>query len=258
MLPKVTFLGHATVLIEIAGVRVLTDPILLGRVAFLGRVTINLSPSLYEDVDVVLISHMHHDHCDLRSLRKLGDLKMVVPDGAGPYLRRKRFHNVVELPVGKSHHVGDVQITAMPAVHDGHRAPFGPRAEAVGYMISSGEANVYFAGDTDVFPGMAGFPDLDSGEIDVALLPIWGWGPTLGPGHMNPSRAVDAVELLLPRYAIPIHWGTLFPYGLRLVRPSFKALLEEPPREFAKLARNRDVKAEILVVDPGNPVVFTP
>lgn len=258
MLPAVTFLGHASVLVEIGGLRILTDPILLGRVAFLGRVVTNLSPAFWEDIDVVLISHMHHDHCDLRSLRLLPEATIIAPRGAGAYLEHKGLRNVFELPTGSTYHHGDVSIRATPAIHDGNRVPFGPRAEAIGFMITTGGASVYFAGDTDVFPGMADLAAADSGEIDVALLPVWGWGPNLGPGHMNPARAVDAIELLAPRYSIPIHWGTLFPYGLRVLRPSLGALLEQPPREFAELAARREAPGEVLVVEPGNPVVFTP
>ena len=76
-------------------------------------------------------------------------------------------------------------------------------------MIEGGGRSVYFAGDTDVFEEMA-----DLAPVDVALLPIWGWGPSMGPGHMDPARAAEAARLLDARVAIPIHWGTYFPIHL--------------------------------------------
>ena len=116
-----------------------------------------------------------------------------------------------ELAPGEAQEVGPVRITATPADHPGFRPPFGPRGTAVGYLIESGQARLYFAGDTDLIPEME---TMIEGELDVAFLPISGWGPRLGPGHMNPARAAEAVVRLGPRYAVPIHWGTLWPYGL--------------------------------------------
>ncbi|MFC7760880.1 MBL fold metallo-hydrolase [Catellatospora bangladeshensis] len=187
------FLGHSTVLIEIGGVRVLTDPVLRGRLLFLRRHAAPVAVGHYAEVDAVVLSHLHHDHCDLHSLALLGrDVRLIAPDGAGGFLRKRGFRRVVTLAAGESHQVGPVTVTATPAVHDGRREPFGPRAAAVGYLISDGPTVAYFAGDTDLFAGMRGLcPDLD-----LALIPVWGWGPNLGPGHLDPERAADAVELL--------------------------------------------------------------
>lgn len=77
---------------------------------------------------------------------------------------------------------------------------------------------IYFAGDTDLFPAMADW----AGLFDVALLPVWGWGPTLGEGHMDPKhRAAEACRLIQPQLAIPIHWGTLYPMAMHRLSPSF-------------------------------------
>ena len=87
-----------------------------------------------------------------------------------------------------------------------------------------------------------------SGDLDLALLPVWGWGPKLGPGHLNPSRAAEAVTLLEPRVAVPIHWGTLFPTGLRSYRTH---LMTEPPRAFARLSAQRAPGVDVRVLEPG-------
>ena len=94
------------------------------------------------------------------------------------------------------------------------RPPFGPKAEAVGYVFEQGSESVYFAGDTDMFPAMA-----ELAGVDLALLPVWGWGPRLGPGHMDPERAADALGVIRPRATVPIHWGTLWPVGMGRVTP---------------------------------------
>ena len=256
MLPSLTFLGHSTVVVELGGVRVMTDPVLRPRVAHLGRVVAPLPPASWGRVDVVVLSHLHHDHCDLPTLRMLGrDLPLVVPVGAGAFLGRRGFTNVVELPVGECHEHDGVRITATHAVHDGRREPFGPRAEAIGFLLVHGEgdqeASVYFAGDTDIFDGMA---DLHP-QLDVALVPVWGWGPNLGPGHLTPREAARAVRLLRPRYAVPVHWGTLFPYGLRRLMPG---TLTHPPLAFERAVRTLGLDVEVLLTQPGSSVAFTP
>ena len=245
------FLGHSTVLLEVAGVRVLTDPALRERLMFLRRVAPPIPPAAYDSVDVVAISHLHHDHCDLPSLARLGrDVAIVVPWGGDGLLRRNGFRNVVALRPGETYRAGAVGLTATPARHDGHRKPFGPSAASVGYLITGAETSTYFAGDTDLFPAMA---ELSAG-LDLALLPVWGWGPNLGPGHLDPLRAAQAVELLRPRRVVPIHWGTLFPRGLR---PFYADRLREPPRVFAD-AVARGGGTEAVVLEPGGGATWLP
>ena len=99
-----------------------------------------------------------------------------------------------------------VHFEVVHALHSGKREPIGPEGPAIGCVIE-GSRTVYFAGDTDLFPEMDALAD----RLDVALLPVWGWGATIGPGHMDPQRAAEAVARLRPRLAIPIHWGTLLP-----------------------------------------------
>jgi len=247
-----TFLGHATVLLEVEGTQVITDPVLRPSATFLRRVPGAADLRSYSGADIVLISHLHHDHLDIASLRLMrDDCLIVVPEGARTWLRSKGFGNVVELAPGQSISHGSMAITATFADHSGRREPWGPTAMAVGYLIESGPALVYFAGDTDLFDGMATLAP--AGTLDVALLPVWGWGPNLGAGHLNPARAADAAALLRPRYAVPIHWGTLSPVGMHRMRLS---RTYDPPHEFAAAVAQLGLDVEVLVTAPGERVEF--
>jgi L-ascorbate metabolism protein UlaG (beta-lactamase superfamily) len=137
----------------------------------------------------------------------------------------------------------------VPAVHDRRRRPYagGPAADAVGFVL---DARVYFAGDTDLFDGMS-----ELRPLDLALLPVWGWGPSLGSGHLDPAGAARALTLLRPRGAVPIHWGTFYPLGLSRLRP---APLSDPPLEFARLAAELSPEVDVRVLDPGGMMELWP
>jgi L-ascorbate metabolism protein UlaG (beta-lactamase superfamily) len=242
---RVRYLGHATVLIEIADRRVLTDPVLTGRVAFIRRMSAR-PPAFSSQPDVVLISHGHQDHLHRASLSMVpADVPIIVPIGLGALVRRWGFHRVEELAVHGATTVGGVSITAVPAVHSGFRPPSGPRAEAIGFVVGGNGRAVYFAGDTDLYPEMA---EIGREGLDVALVPVWGWGPRLGPGHLDPDRAAEAVRLLSPAVAIPIHWGTLWPMAMYWRRHH----LTEPPLRFAEAVATLDVPTRVVVLEPGD------
>jgi len=241
---RVVFVGHSTVLVEMDGVRLLTDPLLRGRVAHLRRQVPAVDMDVCADPTAVLISHLHHDHLDLPSLRTLGrDTPLIVPRGAGAWLQGKGFTSITELGVGESAQIGSVEVTAMPADHDGARATRAVRAEAIGYLIA-GSSSVYFAGDTGLFDEMEGMAP----GLDIAFLPVAGWGPTLGPGHMDPHEAARAAALIKPRLAVPIHWGTLLPVGLA---SRHRGALGEPPRRFAEHVRRLAPDVEVRILEPG-------
>lgn len=241
---SVLYVGHATVLLELGGVRLLTDPLLRGRLAHLRRHGVPPDPSVARALDAVLITHLHLDHLDLPSLRRLGPgVPLIVPRGAGAFLEGKGFPLVTELAVGQATEIAGLRVTAMEARHEGRRHPLGPVAEAVSYRVS-GSRHLYFAGDTELHRGMSE----QGGDLDLALLPVWGWGPALGPGHLNPEQAARAAALLRPRLAIPIHWGTFFPVGLARWRGR---LLHEPPREFAARVSELAPEVEVRVLEPG-------
>jgi L-ascorbate metabolism protein UlaG (beta-lactamase superfamily) len=237
---RIVFVGHATVLIEMDGATLLTDPLLRGGVAHLRRQTGPVDIGLSAGSDAVLLSHLHRDHLDLPSLRMLGrDARLLAPAGAGQWLRRRGFRDVTEMGVGDSENVGPLAVTAVPARHDGRRRPGGPQAQALGYVVR-GRRALYFAGDTELFDEMSQL----ASDLDVALLPVAGWGRRLGPGHMDPLQAARAACMLMPRVAIPVHWGTLLP--IFMSGRDRKRRLEDPPHVFAenvaRLARGIDVR----------------
>jgi L-ascorbate metabolism protein UlaG (beta-lactamase superfamily) len=244
-----TWVGHATVLLELGGSRLLTDPLLRTRLGHLRRHGARPSPEVTEDIDAVLVSHVHLDHLDVRSLRSVArGARVIAPQGAGRLLRRIGFTAVDEVEAGDCVAVGGATVTALPAVHDGRRRPLGATVATLGYEIV-GTQRVYFAGDTELFDGMWDM----AGRFDVALLPVWGWGPSLGPGHMDPLSAARAVAMLRPAIAVPIHWGTFFPVGLEALRGS---ALVEPPRVFARHVAELAPEVEVRVLAPGDELAL--
>jgi len=206
MANELTWLGHSTVLIDFDGTRVLTDPVLRRRVMHLVR-TAKVRPDALDAVDLVAVSHAHWDHLDLPSLRQVGrKLPVVVPKGVGRLLASRGFHQVVEVDEGSEIEVEGVTVRATHAEHDAGRGPLGLKAPALGYVLEASR-RVYFAGDTDLFDGMTGL----ASDLDVALVPIAGWGPRLPAGHLDPERAAEAVRRLRPRSVVPVHWGTYRP-----------------------------------------------
>jgi L-ascorbate metabolism protein UlaG (beta-lactamase superfamily) len=243
----VEFLGHSTVLLELGGLRLLTDPILRGILGPLVRYGPLPHPASYADLDAVLVSHLHLDHLDIASLRRIerGPV-LVVPKGAGDLLRHTHHHEIVELLPGEAIELGGVSVRATHAEHPGNRRPGGISGVAMGFILESDGRRVYFAGDTDLFPGMAGL-----GEPDLAFLPVSGWGLTRGHGHLDPRAAAEALTLIRPRVAVPIHWGTLWPRGLGAIQPERRA---GAGPAFARFAAELAADVRVAVAAPGHRV----
>ena len=238
---RLTWLGHSTVLIELDGMAVLTDPVLRRRVAHLLRPR-PFVPATVPPLDLVLVSHVHFDHLDLRSLEDLGrGVPLVVPRGTGKLLARRRFTDVTEVVEGSELSLNGFRVQVTHAEHDADRGPFGIKAPALGYVVR-GSRNVYFAGDTDLFAGMDALGD----DLDVALLPVAGWGPRLPPGHLDPAGAAEAVRRLRPRIAVPIHWGTFRPF-YRRAEPA-----TAPAEIFADAVRELTPNVEVRLLRPGD------
>jgi L-ascorbate metabolism protein UlaG (beta-lactamase superfamily) len=249
--PRVTFLGHSTVLLAMDGTRILTDPILRLRVGPLRRIEA-VAAERWSGLDAVLISHSHWDHLDWGSLRLLDPgTTMVVPRGLAGQFRQRRFSHVEELRPGDRAEVGGLTVEATHAEHHGFGPPVGGTSLSVGYVVA-GSQQVYFAGDTAFFEGMSA---LDRG-LDLALVPVWGWGPTARASeHLDPMGAARAVSVIRPRYAVPIHWGTLHPLGLRWLRPSTRI---DPPHQFAQMVRRLAPGTEVRVLPVGSSLDLEP
>ncbi len=239
MAGRLLYLGHATVLIELDGVRLLTDPVLRSRVWHLRR-RVPLDTSELEGIDAALVSHVHFDHFDRPSLRLLGtDVTVVVPRGARRLVRA--FADVREVDVGDEVRIGDVAIHATAAVHKGDRLLL-RSVPSLGFVIS-GSRRIYFAGDTDLFEGMSAL-----GPLDIALLPVSGWGSKVGPGHLDPERAARSLQLLKPRLAVPIHWGTFSPLN--------RATSTDPPEAFRRRAAELAPDVEVRILAPGTALTL--
>jgi L-ascorbate metabolism protein UlaG (beta-lactamase superfamily) len=239
---RLLYVGHATVLLELDGVRLLTDPVLRRLIGHLRR-RVSLDPSELTRLDAVLVSHLHYDHLDRPSLvRFAGDATIVVPRGARGLLRGFGFSDVREVEVGDEVQIGGLTVQASPAEHRSARMTV-RSSPSLGYVVS-GSRRVYFAGDTDLFDGMASL----AGSLDLALLPVAGWGPKVGPGHLDPLRAAKALRLLQPRLAVPIHWGTLSLIG----RPTSN----EPPEAFRRHAAELAPDVDVRILEPGSALTF--
>jgi L-ascorbate metabolism protein UlaG (beta-lactamase superfamily) len=245
----ITWVGHATVLLHVDGFRILTDPILTSRVVHLRR---RVAVPAIEPVDVVLISHLHMDHLHVRSLKTVTrGARVVAPAGAAKLFRSLDIAGVDEVVAGdvvtlREATAGTPAIRALvvPANHSNARGPHSRIvAVPVGYIVETGTRAVYFAGDTDLFDEMHDFP-----PVDVALLPIWGWGPTLGDRHLDPPRAATATHWIAPRQVVPIHWGTYTPITPRRGTPAW---IDNPFNAFSAALDELQLADRLVPLRPG-------
>lgn len=226
----VTWLGHATALIESGSARLLTDPVLSKVVGHLWRHA--TTPPVPAELGAILLSHAHRDHLDVRTLARIPrDVPLVVPAGIDRAVHRLK-RPVIELAIGDSTTIAGAIVTAVEVDHDDRRAPWSKHGAAAGFLVGEAGERVWFPGDTDLNPAM----DELRGEVAIALVPIWGWGPSLGPGHLDPLRAAQAIGRIQPQVAVPIHWGTYLPAGLHLTHGK---LLLDPALTFAMGLRSQ-------------------
>jgi N-acyl-phosphatidylethanolamine-hydrolysing phospholipase D len=213
--PSVTWIGHATTLIQSGGVSLLTDPIFgapfgVDRLAPPGVAPRDLPP-----IDAVLISHNHRDHLDTDSVHLLGPkVRYLVPLGLAAWFRDEGLPNVTELdwwePTEIVTPTGRATITLVPAQHWSQRA-VGDDEKSLwgGYVIDAGGTRFYFAGDTG-WP--AAFPEIGRRfpGIDYAILPIGAYAPRwfMHSQHIAPDQAALAFRQLGARALVPMHWGT--------------------------------------------------
>ena len=221
-----TFLGHSAVLIEIDDLRILTDPVLREGVGPVRRQVQAVLPELFADLDAVFISHGHHDHLDLAV--PAPDPRQAHPhrpQGFGKIAEKAALGPVEEVEPGDRLTIDRVRFEVMYADHS--RPARALRADRPGARLRHRRlADRVLPGDTDLFPAMGEL----AGRLDVAMLPVWGWGPQIGEGHLDPIRAAAAAAIIRPRLAIPIHWGTYYPAGMRRLAPD---PLDHPGHDFA-------------------------
>ena len=210
---RLTWIGHASVLLQAGGLRMLIDPVFADRVGlmFPRFVSPGLMPEQLPPIDLLLITHNHYDHLDTRSIAALPRAAtVVVPTGLGRWFLSYGFARVVELGWWEQTRVQDVSITLVPARHWSRRSLLDEnRSLWGGYVVESEGVTVYHAGDTAWFDGFdeigARFPG-----ISTALLPIGGYAPQwfMQHNHFTPEEAGMAFEQLGARQFVPIHWGT--------------------------------------------------
>lgn len=163
-------------------------------------------------------------------------------------VRRWLGCEVVELRPGERRDVRGVPIEAVRAKH--WIAPGAPRAQPLGYLVGD-RTVVWFAGDTARYPEMIAL----RGRVDVALLPVWTWGPHLGPGHLGPEGAADVAGVVGARVAVPIHWGTLYPRRLHRL---WTGPLVQPGDRFAAAAARVAPSTDVHVLRPGDSTIVPP
>lgn len=215
----VTWLGHASFLLQLAGHNILTDPVLSERAspfAFAGPKRLQ-APGLTLDelppIDLIVLSHDHYDHCDLptlHALRERDDPHIVAPLALGSWLARRGFRRWTELDWWQQHQHDALTIHAVPVQHFSGRAAFDRNTRLwAGYVIDAGAHRVFFAGDSGYSPD---FADIGArfAPIDLALLPIGAYEPRefMGPVHANPEEAVQMHREIGAVRSIGMHWGT--------------------------------------------------
>ncbi len=216
---RVTYIGHATLLLEMSGTRILTDPNFDPK---LGRLLPRVSPpgialSELPSLDALLLTHAHADHLSFASLDQLPqDLPLFAPPVVARWLRRMGYRHAVELEPGGVSQVGTIRIHAASATHRGNRYGFDRwRSAANMYLLDTGEETCFFAGDTALVEDTHHLVERTvwqtDRELDLALLPIgyapW-WKPGFRRGHLTHEDALVLFERLRARVLVPYHWGT--------------------------------------------------
>ncbi|MCG2797547.1 MAG: MBL fold metallo-hydrolase [Cellulomonas sp.] len=250
----VRWLGHASVVLDLGGQRLLTDPLLRRHAGLLRRRGAAPAVQSWASPDAVLVSHLHHDHAELGSLHLLDDVPTLAAAANARWLRE----HGVPAAVGLDDHEwwdlpgGDVRVRRVPADH-GHR-PMPHRPNAVtGFVVRTPSLVCWFAGDTGPFPQMRDLARFAGAPIDLAIVPVGGWGPRLSGGHLDPVQAAVAVALCGARLALPVHWGTLHPPAGRQLPPGW---MDRAGAAFAQACARHAPGCRPLVLELGEQAVL--
>ncbi|MFE6969822.1 MBL fold metallo-hydrolase [Isoptericola sp. NPDC057653] len=282
---RVTWLGHSTAVLDLTGpdgrtTRLVTDPLLRRHAGVLRRRGDRPAADAWRGADAALLSHLHHDHAELGSLRLLGDVPVLTAPANARWLRGKGLRGVgLEPPAGSLgrtgpggrpaqegvahggawYEVGGARVRLVTAVHGDRPMPHRPNA-ATGHLVRAGgdgggAPTVWAVGDTEHFPGIGRVRELAGGRVDVALVPVSGWGPRLSGGHLGPGGAAEVCARVRPRVAIPVHWGTLHvPGGEHLPR----GWMDHAGEAFAAAVRRVAPEVRAVVLRPGESWRDTP
>lgn len=248
---RITYIGHATLLIEIGGKKILTDPnfnLALGRL--LARVS---KPGIAIDqlpkLDMILLTHAHADHLSFRSLAEIQHAPLFAPPAVARWIRRHGVTNAIELGPGESLTSGSLTVYVEAATHAGNRYMVDRwRKQANMYLIATKYDSVFFAGDTALRDGTTWLVEreLKGRQLDVALLPI-GYAPSwkvgFSHGHLTSLDALTLFERLGARYLIPYHWGTF-----NHVTASAYDAIQEMREHVTTHTRGTDVR----ILNPGD------
>lgn len=208
-----TWIGHATYLVQLGGSSALIDPVMSSRIA--GVIPRNVAPGLdwpaLPKIDLVLVTHNHRDHMDAPTLQKLGpDPVFVVPRGLGSWFERAGLRRVLEMQWWQREEVAGIGVTFVPAEHWSRRGLNDVNTSWWGgYVLERGGIRVYHSGDTAWFDGFKLIGER-CGAIDAAMLPIGAYAPRwfMQRQHMNPEDAARAFVALGAARFVAMHWGT--------------------------------------------------
>ncbi|MEM1159054.1 MAG: MBL fold metallo-hydrolase [Verrucomicrobiota bacterium] len=243
-----TWIGHASFLIQTASQNILLDPNWANWLAVLKRVRYaGMEIHHLPNIDLVLITHAHFDHLNRRSLRRIAqDQPIIVPAGVSPLVHNLGFEHVHEMQWWDRHRMGDLQITFTPAKHWGARRVIDTQRGYGGFLIEHHGRRVYACGDSAWFDG---FKEIGARlHPQIALLPIGAYdNPSGKEHHINPEEAIQAFRDLGAETLIPMHYGTY--------RMTYEPV-KEPPQRLLRAARNAGCLDKVHILTEGIPQVF--
>lgn len=244
----ITYIGHATALIQTAGMNVITDPIFASRILLLRRlVEPGIAFSRLPKIDLILLSHAHLDHCDIPTLKRFRkDTAIVCPRGVGDLPRRAGLRNVTEVDLGEEVRIGNLKVTSIPVRHFGQRYFLDTHRGYTAFLVEGGSRSIFFGGDTAYDKR---FKEIGrKHDIDIALIPIGAYRPDTFRGvHCNPPDAIQAFYELRAKWLVPIHWGTFV--------LSYEPV-EEPIEWLEAIRDEQELEERVAILHHGEQQIF--